>query len=430
MTRTGRILIVDDDVNVRTTLAATLAENGYEVQTAGDGVTALGKQDSFAPDIVVTALEMRGMDGIELVKRLHASESAVIVTSAFSRVSAAVEAIRSGAADYLSKPINVDELLSDVDKLLEHPVPRGASPPPRARGGCAGNLVIGGSPAMQRVFEAIDRAASTMQSVLVTGEPGTGKELVAHAIHQASPRAHRAFVHLHCAALAEASLAGAMIRLRTGGTLFLDEVGELSPALQDKLVRALDEEPSGVRVIAATRLDLDDEVSHGRFRADLHDRLAVIRIAMPPLRERRSDIVALATGFLERYAKENGKAVEGFAPGVLEVLSSYDWAGNVRELESAIEGAVVLSTGPYLEARHLPAQVRPAAPGNGMPTVPGASMSEIERYAITETLAATGGSTSRAAHILGISVRTVQYRLHQYNEAPRSEVSVVRLDRP
>jgi DNA-binding NtrC family response regulator len=427
-------LIVDSDVNARTSLATTLSEKGYEVQTAGDAVTALGKHDSFAPHVVVTALEVTGMDGIELVKRLHASDADVIVTSAFSRVSAAVEAIRSGAADYLSKPINVTELLADVDKLLEHPAPRGVAPQLRARGGVASKIVVGASLAMQRVFEAIERAAASTESVLITGEPGTGKEFVAHAIHQGSTRASGAFVHLHCAALAEASfetsLADAMPRLRGGGTLFLDEIGELAPSLQLELLRVLDEEPSGVRVIAATRLDLDDEVSRGRFRADLHDRLAVIRIAMPPLRERRSDIVALATCFLERYAKENGKAIDGFAPGVLEVLSSYDWAGNVRELESAIEGAVVLAMGPFLEVRHLPAQVRPRAPANGMPVVPGASLSEIERYAITETLAATGGSTSRAAEILGISVRTVQYRLHQYNEAPRSEVSVVRIDRP
>ena len=425
-------MIVDADVNARTALAATLAERGYEVQTAGDGDTALGMHDSFAPDVVVTALEMTGMDGIELVKRLRASEAAVIATSAFSRVSAAVEAIRSGAADYLSKPINVDELLADVDRLLEHPMPRGATTLPRARSG-GSNIVVGGSPVMQRVFEALDRAASSMESVLITGEPGTGKELVAHAIHQGSTRVHGAFIHLHCAAVAEAwieaSFAGAMNRLRDGGTLFLDEIGELAPPLQLELLQFLEEDPPDVRVIAATRLDLDDEVARGRFRAALRDRLDVLRIAMPPLRERRGDIVALATCFLERYAKENHKAIDGFAQGVLEVLTSYDWAGNVRELESAIEGAVVLSTGPLLEARHLPAQVRPRAPANGMPVVPGASLSEIERYAITETLAATGGSTSRAAEILGISVRTVQYRLHQYNEAPRSEISVVRLER-
>jgi DNA-binding NtrC family response regulator len=295
--------------------------------------------------------------------------------------------------------------------------------------------------------------------VLITGESGTGKELVANAIHQRSPRANGPFIKLHCAALAESlleselfghergSFTGAMARkdgrfqLADGGTLFLDEIGEISPAIQVKLLRFLQEhefERVGgtqtirvdVRVIAATNRNLGEEIAKGRFREDLYYRLNVVALEMPPLRDRRTDIPALAKFFVDRYAKENGKAIEGISPETLELLSAYDWPGNVRELENAIERAVVLATGTSIEARQLPPHVRPKMTPAGMPIIPGASMADIERYAILETLKATGGSTSKAAETLGISTRTIQYRLHQYNEAPRSDVDVVRKEAP
>ena len=225
--------------------------------------------------------------------------------------------------------------------------------------------------------------------------------------------------------------------LANGGTLFLDEIGEISPAIQVKLLRFLQEhefERVGgtqtihvdVRVIAATNRNLLDEIAKGRFREDLYYRLNVVSLEMPPLRERRSDIPSLVKFFSDRYARENGKTIEGCTSAALELLMSYGWPGNVRELENAIERAVVLSTGTSIEPKYLPPNVKPMTPPSGMPPIPGATMADLERYAIVETLKATGGSTSRAAEILGISARTIQYRLHEYNPAPRSEVAVVR----
>jgi DNA-binding NtrC family response regulator len=310
---------------------------------------------------------------------------------------------------------------------------------------------------MQRVFEIVDQVAPSRATVLITGESGTGKELVANALHGRSPRANGPFIKLHCAALAESlleselfghergSFTGAMARkdgrfqIADGGTLFLDEIGEISPSIQVKLLRFLQEhefERVGgtqtirvdVRVIAATNRNLSEEVAKGRFREDLFYRLNVVALEIPPLRERRSDIPPLARFFLDRFAKDNGKPIEGFSPEALELLAAYDWPGNVRELENAIERAVVLATGPQIEPRQLPPTVRPRLLPSGMPSIPGATMADIERYAILETLKSTGGSTSKAAEILGISVRTIQYRLHQYNAAPRSDVEVVRRD--
>jgi DNA-binding NtrC family response regulator len=294
--------------------------------------------------------------------------------------------------------------------------------------------------------------------VLITGESGTGKELVANALHQRSPRANGPFIKLHCAALAESLLeselfghergafTGAMARkdgrfqLADGGTLFLDEIGEISASIQVKLLRFLQEhefERVGgtqtirvdVRVIAATNRNLLEEVGKGRFREDLYYRLNVVALEMPPLRDRRSDVAQLARFFLDRYARDNSKAIEGFTAEAIELLAAYDWPGNVRELENAVERAVVLATGAMIEPRQLPPNVRPRLAPAGVPAVPGATMAEIERYAILETLKSTGGSTSRAAEILGLSARTIQYRLHEYNAAPRSDVDVVRKER-
>ena len=451
--------MVDDEVNARTALAELLRDEGYDVETAADAFKALGKYESFSPHVVVTDLKMPGMDGIELVKKIRASEdpAAVVVMTAFGAVASAVEAMRAGAAEYLSKPINFDELLVVLDKVLEqqdlHRETRQLRQ--RLRDRLAPSNIIGDSPPMQRVFEVVDQVAPSRATVLITGESGTGKELVANALHQRSPRANGPFIKLHCAALAESlleselfghergSFTGAMARkdgrfqLADGGTLFLDEIGEISPAIQVKLLRFLQEhefERVGgnqtirvdVRVIAATNRNLTEEVAKGRFREDLYYRLNVVALEMPPLRERRSDVPQLAKFFLDRYAKENGKQLVGFTSDALELLAAYDWPGNVRELENAIERAVVLASGSLVEARQLPPNVRPRLAPTGMPTIPGSTMADIERYAVLETLKSTGGSTSKAAEILGISVRTIQYRLHQYNAAPRSDVDVVR----
>jgi len=457
MTRTGRILVVDDEANARTALAELLREEGFDVETAADAFKALGKHESFGPHIVVTDLKMPGMDGIELVKKLRAMDDppAVVVMTAFGAVDSAVDAMRAGAEEYLTKPLNFDELLVVLDKVNANQAMRRETVQlrKRVRDRVAPRNMVGSSPPMQRVFEIVEQVAPSRATVLITGESGTGKELVANAIHQHSPRANGAFIKLHCAALAESlleselfghekgSFTGAMARkdgrfsLADGGTLFLDEIGEISPALQVKLLRFLQEhefERVGgtqtihvdVRVIAATNRNLKEEVARGRFREDLYYRLNVVNIETPPLRERKSDVPAIARFFLERYAKDNGKAIDTISPQALELLISYDWPGNVRELENAIERAVVLANGTELEARQLPGSVRPVGAA-GVPLIPGATMADIERYAILETMKAAGGSTSKAAEILGISARTIQYRLHEYQAAPRSEVKVV-----
>ncbi|HET9622368.1 MAG TPA: sigma-54 dependent transcriptional regulator [Kofleriaceae bacterium] len=451
--------MVDDEVNARTALAELLRDSGFDVEMAADAFKAFGKMDAFEPHVVITDLKMPGMDGIELVQKLRGRDDPpeVIVMTAFGDVTSAVDAMRAGAADYLTKPLNFDELLVVLDKVLAaQTLAREARQlRQRVRDRVSPGSIIGDSPPMQRVFAVIDQVAPSKASVLITGESGTGKELVANAIHQQSPRAGGPFVKLHCAALAESLLeselfghergafTGALTRkdgrfaLADGGTLFLDEIGEISASIQVKLLRFLQEhefERVGgtqtvrvdVRVITATNRNLLDEIAKGRFREDLYYRLNVVSLEMPSLRERRSDIPALVKFFIDRYARENGKPITDCAPTALELLMSYGWPGNVRELENAIERAVVLTTGTTIEAAHLPPSVKPMAAPTGMPPIPGATMAEIERYAVLETLKATGGSTSRAAEMLGISARTIQYRLHEYNAAPRSDVAVVK----
>ncbi len=459
MSRQGRILVVDDEVNARTALAELLRDEGFEVETAADAFKALGKYDAFAPYVVLTDLRMPGMDGIELVKKIHGMEdpAAVVVMTAFGAVSSAVEAMRAGAVEYLTKPLDFDELLVVVDRVLETQALKAETRRlrQRLRDKVAPRNIVGSSPAMNRIFEVVDQVAPSKATVLITGESGTGKELIASAIHQRSPRAGGPFIKLHCAALAESLLeselfghergafTGAVQRrdgrfqMADGGTLFLDEIAEISPSVQVKLLRFLQEHEfervgSGttirvnVRVIAATNKHLLDEVARGRFREDLFYRLNVVALEMPALRDRRSDIPALARFFIDRYGKENDRVVETVSPEALDMLMAYDWPGNVRELENAFERAVVMATGPAIEPRHLPPSVRPSAHlDSGAPPVPGSSLADVEKYAILETLKATGGSTSKAADMLGISVRTIQYRLHEYSAAPRSAVDAV-----
>jgi transcriptional regulator with PAS, ATPase and Fis domain len=308
--------------------------------------------------------------------------------------------------------------------------------------------IIGSSARMQDVFKTVAQIATARSSVLVTGESGTGKELIAAAIHEHSPRAKGPFVKLHCAALAESileselfghergSFTGALTR-RDGrfaqanhGTLFLDEIGDISQSIQVKLLRFLQErefERVGgnetisvdVRVIAATNRNLPQMVEEGKFREDLYYRLNVIALEMPALRARQSDVPLLATHFLRKYAADNAKELRGFTSEALERLTGYNRPGNVRELENVVERAVVMAKGAEVTLADLPPQFAAARPREGV-LIPGATMEEIERYAITKTLESTGGSTSRAAEILNISVRKIQYKLHEYESAPKS----------
>ncbi|MEJ7603299.1 MAG: sigma-54 dependent transcriptional regulator [Kofleriaceae bacterium] len=453
------MLVVDDEAIARKDLAELLHARGYEVETAADAFKALGKYATFLPQVVVTDLKLPGMGGIELAQAIRELEdpASVIVVTGFGEVTTAIEAMRAGVAEYLVKPINFGHLLSVLEKTVEQHKLRSESRQLRQRQHerYSTRNIVGDSPAMQRVFEVIDQIAPSSATVLLSGESGTGKELVAHAIHLRSNRASGPFVKVQCAALAESlleselfghergSFTGAVTRkdgrfqIADGGTLFLDEIGEISPAIQVKLLRFLQErefERVGgnqtihvdVRVIVATNRRLAVEVAARRFREDLYYRLNVVALEMPALRERKSDIPLLAKFFLDRYARANTKTFEGFTPEALELLVRHDWPGNVRELENAIERAVIFAPGPLFEPSHLPPTVHAARPSTGMPPIPGATMAELARYAILETLRATSGSTSKAAEILGISARTIQYRLHEYSEAPHSDLDVVR----
>jgi two-component system response regulator HydG len=452
VTTKGRILVVDDEVNARNALIELLTEEGYAVDSAADGFKALGKAAELAPDLVLTDLKMPGMDGLQLLAKLHESDAElpVIVMTAFGEVETAVRAMRSGARDYLAKPVNVGELSVVVARELDQRRIRIEAGLLRQRLSEKYSFqnIIGSSTPMQDVFKTVAQISGARASVLVTGESGTGKELIAAAIHERSPRAKGPFVKLHCAALAESLLESELFGHERGaftgaigrregrfmqahhGTLFLDEIGEISPAIQVKLLRFLQErefERVGgnetlsvdVRVIAATNRNLQHMVQEGKFREDLFYRLNVINLEMPALRARPSDIPLLAGHFLRKYAADNGKELRGFTGEALEHLATYSWPGNVRELENVIERAVILAQGPEVTVADLPPNLAAVRARAGV-QIPGASMDEIERYAITKTLESTGGSTSRAAEILNISVRKIQYKLHEYESAPKS----------
>jgi DNA-binding NtrC family response regulator len=454
----GSLLVVDDEANARAALAELLREEGYRVETAADGFKALGKLEEFEPDLVLTDLKMPGMGGVELLEKLRAKdeETVVIVMTAFGAVETAVDAMKKGAADYLTKPLNTAELFLVVAREMERRRLRHEAGSLRARLSerYSFNNIIGDAPAMQTIFQTVTQVASARASVLITGESGTGKELIAAAIHQRSPRAKGPFVKLHCAALAETILeselfghergafTGAVGRREGrfqqahGGTLFLDEIGEISPAVQVKLLRFLQEhefERVGgnetvrvdVRVVAATNRDLKDEVAKGRFREDLFYRLNVINVEMPALRARLSDVPVLAMYFLKKYAEQNGKQIDGFSDEALARLGGYAWPGNVRELENVVERAVVLCNGSLITVSELPPHLAAARAQNDGICIPGSTLDEIEHHAIVKTLESTGGSTSRAAEILGISVRKIQYKLHEYQSAPKSGAKAV-----
>lgn len=456
----GRILIVDDEASARSALGEILSDEGYKVRTAADGFRALAAAREFAPDVVVTDLKMPGMDGLELLARLKEldAEVAVVLVTAFGAVSSAVEAMRGGAADYLTKPLNSDELLVVLERCLEGVSLRRESKRMRELLAVKYSFdnIVGQSPEMQTVFKAVRQVAPSRASVLILGESGTGKELIASAIHHNSEREGKPFVKLHCAALAESLLESELFghergaftgadRRRLGrfeqadgGTLFLDEIGEISPATQVKLLRVLQEhefERVGnnqpvkvdVRLVAATNRDLKSLVAAGKFREDLYYRLNVISLRLPPLRERQGDIQSLASHFLEKYGRLNGRDALRFDEATMRALSLYSFPGNVRELENVIERAVVLADGPLILPRHLPLEIQQlGGEVASAPRIPGSTLADIERHAILETLAMVGGSTTRAAEILGISVRKIQYRLHDYAEAPKGKAPMLR----
>ncbi len=443
----ARVLVVDDDAGGRRWIAKLLTQDGYDVEAAVDGVEALRIIEERAPTLVVTDLSMPKMGGLELLRRIRESnpEVGTIVATAADDVASAVAAMRAGAEDYLTKPVGFDALRLAVERALAHQalVSEAANLRRQLRARWKDGLegLLGASPPMQRVYRVARQVAPSRATVLISGESGTGKGELAKAIHALSTRASGPFVAVPCPALAETVLESELfghergaftgadkqrigrIEQANGGTLFLDEIGEIPPSAQVKLLHVLQQQSFervggnelvkvDVRLIAATNKDLAAEVRERRFREDLFYRLNVVNIEMPPLRLRGSDVVQLAEHFVTRFAHENQRAIDGLSDEARRKISAHNWPGNVRELENAMQRAVLFTEGSSVTADALPFEAVPAH-ADGI-RIPGSTMAEVEKYVITKTLEAADGSTARAAEILDVSVRTVQYRLHEY----------------
>ena len=423
------ILVVDDDISHCTILQALLRGWGYNVALANSGRQALEQVREQVFDLVLCDVRMAEMDGIATLKEIKALNPAipVLIMTAYSSVETAVEALKTGALDYLIKPLDFDNLQATLEKALAHTHSVDAETPAVSASQFG---MVGKSPAMQHLLSEI---------ALIHGDSGTGKELVARAIHASSARSEKPLVTLNCAALNESLLeselfghekgafTGADKRREgrfveaDGGTLFLDEIGDISPMMQVRLLRAIQEREVqrvgsnqtisvDVRLIAATHRDLAAEVNAGRFRQDLYYRLNVVAIEVPSLRQRREDIPLLAGHFLQRFAERNRKAVKGFTPQAMDLLIHYDWPGNIRELENAVERAVVLLTGEYISERELPLAIAstPIPLGQSQDIQP---LVEVEKEVILAALEKTGGNKTEAARQLGITRKTLLAKL-------------------
>ncbi len=450
----GTILVVDDDAAMRALLKDVLADRGHQVAVAEGGREALKQLQEQDYEVVLTDLRMRDLQGIELlaeVKRLFPDTNVIIMT-AFGSVESAVEAMKQGAYDYVTKPIKTEELLLVVERAVREAALRREVARLRKEVSreYSFHQILGKSKPMREVFDLIRRVADSATNVLITGESGTGKELVAKAIHYNSGRRDAPFVPVNCAAIPEALLEselfghvkGAFTDAKTdkrglfeeanGGTLFLDEISELPLMLQAKLLRAIQEReirrvgatksvPVDLRIIAATNLSLADEVKQKRFREDLYYRLNVIEIRLPPLRERREDIPLLVEAFLRKCAESSRKPVQGISESALALLVDYAWPGNVRELENVIERAVTLARGEKIVAEDLPPAVqgsrgeRQVIDEAAERTLP---LQEVEREYILRILDKTGGNKYQAAQILGIDRKTLYRKLAEIEGKP------------
>ena len=432
------ILVVDDDISHCTILQALLRGWGYNVALANSGRQALEQVRERVFDLVLCDVRMAEMDGIATLKEIKALNPAipVLIMTAYSSVETAVEALKTGALDYLIKPLDFDNLQATLEKALAHTHSIDAETPAVTASQFG---MVGKSPAMQHLLSEIALVAPSEATVLIHGDSGTGKELVARAIHASSARSEKPLVTLNCAALNESLLESELCGHEKGaftgadncregrfveadgGTLFLDEIGDISPMMQVRLLRAIQEREVqrvgsnqtisvDVRLIAATHRDLAAEVNAGRFRQDLYYRLNVVAIEVPSLRQRREDIPLLAGHFLQRFAERNRKAVKGFTPQAMDLLIHYDWPGNIRELENAVERAVVLLTGEYISERELPLAIAstPIPLGQSQDIQP---LVEVEKEVILAALEKTGGNKTEAARQLGIPRKTVLAKL-------------------
>jgi two-component system, NtrC family, response regulator HydG len=442
----AKILVVDDERVHRFMLRSLFAEWGWDATEADDGSTAVAAVEQGPFDAILMDVRMTTMDGMEALKRIHAINPAipVIIMTAFSSVDSAVAAIKQGAHDYLTKPLDFDRLRTTLEVAMGHRQQEAMAVDAGQPFGEEGRI-IGNSGPMQALWEMIVHVAPTEATVLINGESGTGKELVAAALHHKSLRSKGPLVKVNCAALAETLLESELFghergaftgadRRREGrfvqahgGTLFLDEIGETSPGMQAKLLRVLQEHELqrvggqetikvDVRILCATNRDLEEEVATGRFREDLYYRLKVVELEVPPLRDRQGDIPLLAAYFLQNFAARNGRLVSGITPECMDVLNRYPWPGNVRELEHAIERGVILMRGDYLDISGLPLAIQRWA-GINAPKEAGepATLKEAEKLLILKTLEETGGNRSEAARRLQITRKTLLNKLKSYN---------------
>jgi DNA-binding NtrC family response regulator len=445
-----RVLIVEDEPSTRLGLTELVRTWGFAAESAADGEEALHSVTSFRPSIIISDLVMPRMGGLELLKALKAddAECTVVLLTAQGSVETAVEAIKEGAYDYLTKPIEPQRLKILLDKIVERQDTLREVKTLRRQlreQGSFGSM-IGNSASMRKVYQIVEQAAPTSASVLIWGESGTGKELVAKTIHQLSPRAQQPFVPINCAAIPETLLeseifghekgafTGATDRregcfeLADRGTLFLDEIAEMTPATQVKLLRVLQErtfrrlggrqeQTVDVRVLAATNVIPSDAVKNGKLREDLYYRLHVFAIELPPLRQRKDDLPLLIQSFITEFNSRNNKRVSAVEPAAMKVLEQYHWPGNVRELRNVVERAVILSSGEFLELKHLPPYVTetpaPPAPTGAMALTPGMTVEEAENRLILLTLDHARGNKTRAAEILGISLKTLHNKLNK-----------------
>jgi two-component system NtrC family response regulator len=450
------ILVVDDEVNYLTVMEELLGQAGYEVLTAAGGLEALKISAANDLDLVLTDMKMPKMNGIELLeelKRLY-PDLPVMLMTAYGTVEKAVAAMKKGAFDYILKPFKNEEILVTIAKALEHRrlilENRMLIQDLEKRYGFPN--IVGESRAMQEILSLVKRVGQSRATVLISGESGTGKELIARAIHQRSPRASKTFISVNCAALTETLLESELFghergafthavatrkgrfELADGGTLFLDEVAEMSPALQVKLLRVLQEmefERVGgtrtikvdVRVVAATNRELKEDVETGRFREDLYYRLHVVHLHIPPLRERQEDIPMLTTHFLHKYAQENIRGEVRITPEALKLLTQYGWPGNVRELENVMERAVILCGDNLITPRDLPGELAPATTEIRLDidrfiplhTPLPEALERIEEQMIRRALEQSGQVQVRAAEMLGITKSLLQYKLKKYH---------------
>lgn len=441
------LLIIDDEKNIRDGLAANFELEDYNVKTAASGEEGIDLISKGDIDLVITDLRMPGISGEEVLKHVATVTPGipVIILTGHGSIDAAVDAMRHGAYDFLTKPLNLDQLgmivkraLESREMKLEHQELKKS-----VQTKAAFRDMIGTSPAMQKIQETIRKAADSKASVLITGESGVGKEVVARAIHELSSRHDKNMIDVHCAALSETLLESELFghekgaftgadhlqkgrfERAHGSTIFLDEIGEINQSVQIKILRVLAErkfERVGgeqtidvdVRVVAATNRNLEDEIKAGRFREDLYYRLNVIHIHVPSLRERKSDIPLLISSFLEIFNRENGKSIKGFNNKAKAAINRYDWPGNIRELRNCVESAVVMCSGDEITLEDLPANV---AVNNGEENISvpfGMTLDEAERIVIEQNLAANGNNKTKTAEILGIGRKTLQRKLAEW----------------